>query len=168
MVLTKFIAKQYLVGTFSYPGFVHCNLLMCKKYIQTQTFLWRYYVFTDTKSKFGLCSCWSFKLQSTYFSAVLYIQSFKTFMTTGSLYFLSNDFTENISVQNSFPIDELENWCHQRLVGVPQKYKTQEVPWQPSEQQPALQKTPNQHHYTKGTSGEIFLPNLMLKVTLFR
>ena len=89
-------------------------------------------------------------------------------MTTGSLYFLSNDFTENIRVQNSFPIDELENWCHQRLVGVPQKYKTQEVPWQPSEQQPALQKTPNQHHYTKGTSGEIFLPNLMLKVTLLR
>jgi len=88
-------------------------------------------------------------------------------MSTGSLYFLSKDFTENIRAQNSFPIDELENWCH-RLVGVPQKYKTQEVPWQPSEQQPALQKTTNQHHYTKETSGEIFFPNLMLEVTWFR
>lgn len=70
------------------------------------------------------------------FSGTVYSKFFKTFMSTGSLYFLSNDFTENVRVQNSFPIDELENWCH-RLVGVPQKYKTQEVPWQPRDHQPA-------------------------------
>ena len=56
---------------------------------------------------------------------------------------------------NSLPIDELGNWCHPRLVGPCANTRhSREVPWQPCEQEPALQDATNRHRHTEGSSVE--------------
>lgn len=50
---------------------------------------------------------------------------------------------------NSSPIDELGNWCQERLVGAPPKYKAQQGGFHGN---PVSK---NQHHHTEGTSVEI-------------
>ena len=58
---------------------------------------------------------------------------------------------------STVPIDELRNWCQQRLVGEPYKYEAQSgrFPWQPCEREPALQAATDKHSHTEGTSVEI-------------
>jgi len=52
-------------------------------------------------------------------------------------------------------VDELGNWCLQRLVGICKNTKhSREVPWQPCEWEPTLKAVTNRHHHTKGTSVE--------------
>ena len=57
---------------------------------------------------------------------------------------------------NPSPNDELGNWCYPRLVAGPHANtrRSREVPWQPCEQEPALQVATKQHHHTEGTSVE--------------
>lgn len=64
---------------------------------------------------------------------------------------------------NSVPINELRNWCQQRLVGEPYKYEAQggRFPWQPCEREPALQAANNKHSHTEDTylTRNLTLPN---------
>ena len=48
---------------------------------------------------------------------------------------------------NSSPIDDLGNWCHQKLVGAPRKYQAQH-----GGSMTALQAATNENRHTEGTS----------------
>ena len=48
---------------------------------------------------------------------------------------------------NSSPIDDLGNWCHQKLVGTPLKYQAQH-----GGSMAALQAATNENWHTEGTS----------------
>ena len=65
---------------------------------------------------------------------------------------------------NSSPIDELTNWCHERLVGVGGPTEIYGIagrfPWQTCEQEPALQVATNQQCHPEGTSVEILTPKM--------
>ena len=69
---------------------------------------------------------WSFEWNWKYPWKTLSEQKRKLINSTHSSHKVGNRKNNIIYVLNSFPIDEPWNWCHQRLVGVPQKYQAQQ------------------------------------------